>query len=99
MNAKRLAKPALLFRLAACAALAMAFAQPALAKGDFAVGSEGAKVSASATLRFKIVIPEDVRFDSKSLGLEQQPRKAHMPQVQRLVAMRDGRQQVTLATP
>lgn len=99
MNAKRLAKPALLFRLAAIAALAMALAQPALAKGEFSVGSEGAKVSASATLRFKIVIPENVRFDSRSLGTEQQPRKPHMPQVQRLVAVHDGLQQVTLATP
>ena len=99
MNAKRLAKPALLFRLAAIAALAMALAQPALAQGELSVGSKGAKVSASATVRFKIVIRENVRFDSKSLGVEQQPRKAHMPQVQRLVAMHEGLQQVTLATP
>ncbi|GAB2651745.1 hypothetical protein [Arenimonas aestuarii] len=99
MNAKRLAKPALLVRLAACAALAMAVAQPALAKGEFAVGGEGAKVSASATIHFKIVVPENVRFDSKSLGTEQQRRLPHMPQVQRMVAMHDGLQQVTLATP
>ena len=99
MNAKRLAKPALLLRLAAGAVLAMALAQPALAKGELSVAGEGARVSASATLHFKIVIPENVRFDSKSLGVEQQPRKAHMPQVQRLVAMHEGLQQVTLATP
>lgn len=99
MNAQRLAKPALLLRLAACAALAMAFAQPALAKGGFVVGGDGAKVSASATLHFKIVVPENVRFDSKSLGVEQQRRQPHMPPVQRLVAMHEGLQQVTLATP
>lgn len=99
MNAKRFARPARLLRLVAGAALAMALAQPALAKGEFAVGGEGARVSASATLRFKIVIPENVRFDSKSLGVEQQSRKPHVPQVQRQVTMGDGLQQVTLATP
>lgn len=99
MNAKNLAKPAFLFRLAACAALAMAIAQPAFAQGELAVGSDGARVSASATVNFRIVIRENVRFDSKSLGTEQQARKEHMPKVQRLVAMHDGMQQVTLATP
>lgn len=99
MNAKSFAKPAPLLRLAACAAMAMAIAQPAFAQGELAVGSDGARVSASATVNFRIVIRENVRFDSKSLGTEQQARKAHMPQVQRLVAMQGGMQQVTLATP
>ncbi|KFL36924.1 hypothetical protein [Arenimonas donghaensis] len=99
MNAKRLANSARLIRLSACAVLAMAMAQPAFAQGELAVSSDGARVSASATVSFKIVIRENVRFDSKSLGMEQQARKAHMPQVQRLVAMHDDMQQVTLATP
>jgi len=99
MNAKRLAQPNRLLRFAACAVLAMAITQPALAQGELAVGSDGARVSASATVTFKIVIRENLRFDSTSLGMKQQARKAHMPQVQRLVAMHDGMQQVTLATP
>ena len=45
MNAKRLAKPALLLRLAAGAVLAMALAQPALANGELSVASEGARVA------------------------------------------------------
>lgn len=99
MNAKRLAKSAALVRLAAFAVLAVCFAQPALAQGELSVGSSGATVSASATVSFKIVVRENVRFDSADLGLKQQSRKPHMPQMQRLVAMNDGMQQVTLATP
>lgn len=99
MNAKRPVRPSRLYRLAACAALAIAIAPPALAQSELSVGNQGARTSASATLHFRVVIRENLRFDSKTLGTRQQARKAHMPQVQRRVAMHDGLQQVTLATP
>lgn len=98
MNVTRHSKSALR-RVAAAAALVLAFTQPALAQGEFAVGGDGARVSASATVAFRIVVREDLRFDNESLGAQQQRRKLHMPQVQRLVAALDGRQQVTMSAP
>lgn len=99
MDAKRFDKPAFLVRLAAVAALAFAIATPALAQGEFAVAHDGGRVSASATLHFRIVVPEKVVFDSQSLGEKQQARPANKPAVQRSVADLGDRRLVTLANP
>ena len=99
MNIPRIAKPAFLARLAAVATLAFAIATPAFAQGELSVARDGGRVSASATVVFRIVVPEKVMFDSKSLGETQQVRAAHKPPVQREVADLGDRRLVTLATP
>ena len=99
MDAKRFDKPAFLARLAVVAALAFAIAMPALAQGEFAVAREGGRVAASATLHFRIVVPEKVVFDSQSLGMKQQARADNKPAVQRQVADLGDRKLVTLANP
>lgn len=99
MNVQRIASTCFLARFLAVATLAFAVAAPALAQGELAVAHDGGRVSASATVVFRIVIPEKVMFDSKSLGERQQNRAAHEPAVQRAIADLGDRRLVTLANP
>ena len=96
MNAER--KP-LIARLAALCLLAFAFAQPALAQGEMAVGPQNGKVSASASITFRIVVRESVRMDANSLVADAGRVDLRSPPQQRRVDQLDGMQRVTLARP
>ncbi|ODS63224.1 MAG: hypothetical protein ABS41_08705 [Arenimonas sp. SCN 70-307] len=99
MNIDRKHGPGKSFRLAALCALALAFAQPALAQGEFASAQPQAKVSASATVSFRIVVRETVRMDAQALVANVAPRDLRSPPQQRQVDLLDGMQRVTLARP
>jgi|GEM_PF-4800188 len=86
-------------RLAAVCALALAFAQPALAQGEVASAQPQAKVSASASVSFRIVVSETVRLDAESLVADAAQRDPRSPPQQRQVDSLDGIQRVTLARP
>ena len=99
MNVERKHRIAPLARLAALLALAFAFAQPALAQGELSVAAEGGKVSASATVTFKIVVRETVRLDARQLAGEVASVDRRSPPQQRQVDAFDGLQRVTLVRP
>ena len=88
-----------LCRFAALFALAFAFAQPALAQGELAIAANGGKVSASATVTFKIVVREAVRFDARHLVADIDSQDRRSPPQQRQVDALDGLQRVTLVRP
>lgn len=92
-------KPARLPFLVMAAALLLAIAQPALAKGDLAAGTGGGRVAASATIQFKIVVHEVVRFEAKHFAGNAAPRDLRSPPQQRSVEQLGGLQMVTLARP
>lgn len=85
--------------LAMAAALVLAFAQPALARGDLAVGTGGGRVAASATVQFTIVVHEVVRFEAKHFAGNAAPRDLRSPPQQRTVERQGDLQLVTLARP
>lgn len=99
MNVDRKHRIALPSRLAALCALALAFAQPALAQGELSVAAEGGKASASASLVFRVVIREAVRMDGRDLVAEVASKDLRSPPQQRRVERLDGQQLVTLARP
>ncbi|MDY0021474.1 hypothetical protein [Arenimonas caeni] len=99
MNVERKHRIAKLPRLAALCALLLAFAQPALAQGEVSLAPQGGKVSASATVTFRIVVPEAVRMDARDLVAEVAPADRRSPPQQRRVDEFDGIQRVTLARP
>lgn len=99
MNVERKHRLAKSFRLAALCALAFAFAQPALAQGELASAQPQSKVSASASVSFRIVVLETVRMDAQALVADVAPRDLRSPPQQRRVDLLDGMQRVTLARP
>lgn len=99
MNAERNPLIARLARLGALCLLAFAFAQPALAQGEMAVGPQNGKVSASASITFRIVVRESVRIDANSLAADVASNDLRSPPQQRRVDRFDGMQRVTLARP
>lgn len=99
MNVDRKHRNALPARLAALCALVLAFAQPALAQGEVSVATQGSKASASASLVFRVVIPEAVRMDGRDLVAEVDSKDLRSPPQQRRVDVLDGQQLVTLARP
>lgn len=99
MNMERKHRIAPLARLAALCALAFAFAQPALAQGELAIAPQAGKVSASASITFRIVVPETVRISENDLVQAVAPADLRSPPQQRRVDVLDGLQRVTLARP
>lgn len=77
----------------------LAFAQPALAQGELSVGPAAGRVAASATIQFKIVVHEVVRFDAKHFAGNAAPRDLRSPPQQRTVERQGDLQLVTLARP
>jgi hypothetical protein len=75
-------------------ALAMASVSVAQANGPAGVPNANAKVSASATLHFRIVIAETLRIEGTPQRVS-----ATAPATTRTVTFHDGRQLVTLARP
>lgn len=99
MKVERKHRIAALSRLAALCALALAFAQPALAQGELAVAPQGSPLSASASITFRIVVRESVRIDDRDLVAAVAQADLRSPPQQRLVDELDGMQRVTLARP
>ena len=99
MDMERKHRFAPLARFGALLALSFAFAQPALAQGELAVAANGGKVSASATVTFKIVVRETVRFDERHLVADVASQDRRSPPQQRQVDAFDGLQRVTLVRP
>lgn len=99
MNANRQFKRTHLSRLAAVAALLLALATPAFAQGQQSVQPEGARVAASATVAFRIVVRETVRLDEKNLVANVVRNDRNSPPEQRQVADLGNMQLVTLARP
>lgn len=91
----RLAKP---FRLAALAALALAFAQPVLAQSEFAEAPQG-KVSASSSITFRIIVRESVKLDAQAMVADAGRSDLRSPPPQRKIDVLDGMQRITLARP
>ncbi|MBY4599389.1 hypothetical protein K3217_28105 [bacterium BD-1] len=99
MNADRQFKRPHLPRLAAVAALLLAFASPAFAQGQLAVQPDGGRVAASATVTFRIIVRETVRLDEKNLAANVVRNDRRSPPEQRQVADLGNLQLVTLARP
>lgn len=99
MNVERKHRIAPLARLGALLVLAFAIVQPAFAQGELGVAADGGRVSASATVTFKIVVREAVRMDARHLAGEVASRDRRSPPEQRQVDAFDGLQRVTLARP
>ena len=99
MNMERQRRIANLPRLAALCVLALGFAQPVLAQGELAAAPQGGKVSASATVTFRIVVRETVRLDARHLVADVASHDRRSPAQHRRVDVFDDMQVVTLARP